>query len=222
MMIILRVFPNQNLNDTWNRVIQNLAKITNKQCTPLYASQQEEKDFLSIIYDVKDIDAFADVLVKGVPSVANSAKTRTITLLKPVFFPAPKDRPRQLERYQVSLQVASSELENVFNHTIHLDYPDDLFPTYAAYSFGEDDILVSMLSVGRDALRKFVREKIESQKGVLGANIARISVSKRLAPEEMWKNYRRDKYLFEPSDGYEEYDFTERAFLEGAFRRELS
>ena len=221
MMIILRVFPNQNLNDTWNRVIQNLAKITNKQCTPLYASQQEEKDFLSIIYDVKDIDAFADVLVKGVPTVANSAKTRTITLLKPVFFPAPKDRPRQLERYQVSLRVASGELENVFDHTIHLDYPDDLFPTYAAYSFGEDDILVSMLSVGRDALRKFVSEKIESQKGVLGASIARISMSKKLAPEEMWKNYRRDKYLFEPSDGYEEYDFTELAFLEGAFRREL-
>jgi len=220
-MIILRVFPNQNLNDTWNRVIQNLAKITNKQCTPLYASQQEEKDFLSIIYDVKDIDAFADVLVKGVPSVANSAKTRTITLLKPVFFPAPKDRPRQLERYQVSLRVASGELENVFDHTIHLDYPDDLFPTYAAYSFGEDDILVSMLSVGRDTLRKFVSEEIESQKGVLGASVARISVSKKLAPEEMWKNYRRDKYLFEPSDGYEEYDFTELAFLEGAFRREL-
>jgi hypothetical protein len=197
-----------------------LERISNKDCTPLYISQQEEKEFMSIMYDVKDIDAFADVLVKQIPSAANSDKTRTITLLKPVFFPAPKDRPRQLERYQVALRVASEELNDVFNHTIHLDYPEDLFPTYAAYSFGEDDILVSMLSVDRDKIRTFVREKIESQRRVLGVDVARINMSKRLAPTEMWKSYRESRYLFKPYDGYEEWDFTELAYLEGAFVKE--
>jgi hypothetical protein len=176
---------------------------------------------MSMMYDVKDIDSFADVLVKDIPSAANSEKTRTITLLKPVFFPAPKDRPEQLERYQVAIRVASDELNNVFNHTVHLDYPVDLFPTYAAYSFGEDDILLSVLSISRDKVRAFVKEKIESQEGVLGVDIARINVSKRLAPLEMWRRYREDKYLFKPSDGFEEYDFTEQALLSGAFAKDL-
>jgi hypothetical protein len=100
---------------------------------------------------------------------------------------------------------------------VHLDYPEDLFPTYAAYSFGEDDILLSMLSVSRDKIRTFVRENIESQEGVLGVDVARISMSKRIAPTEMWKNYRKSRYLFGPSEGYEESDFTELPFLEGAF-----
>lgn len=105
MMIIVRVFPRDDLGATWDRVVNNVEKISNKDCTPLYVSQQEEKAFMSVIYDVKDIDAFADVLMKQIPSVANSEKTRTVTLLKPVFFPAPRDRPNQLERYQVGLRV---------------------------------------------------------------------------------------------------------------------
>jgi hypothetical protein len=221
MMILLRIFPKQDLNDSWSRALANLEEISNKDCMPLYASQQEEKDFMSIMYDVKDIDSFADVLVRKLPPAANSQKTRTITLLRPVFFPAPKDRPEQLERYQVAMHVASDELNNVFNHTIHLDYAADLFPTYAAYSFGEDDILLSMLSISRDKVRGFVKEKIESQQGVLGVDIARIDRSKRLAPLETWRHYREDKYLFKPSDGFEEYDFTQQALLSGAFAREL-
>jgi len=208
MMLIVRVFPKDDLNDTWNRIATSSDKITSQHCTPLYISQQEEKNFMSIMYDVKDVDGFAEILVSRIPPAANSQKTRTITLLRPVFFPAPKDRPKQLERYQVAIRVASEEVDRVFNNTIHLKYLNDLFPTYAAYSFGEDDILVSMLSSSREKIRGFVKENIESQKGVLGVDVARISMSKRLAPEEMWRKYRENKYLFRPAEGYEEYDFT--------------
>jgi len=221
MMMIVRIFPKKDLDDSWNRILNNFQQICSEHCTALYVSQQEEKDFMSIMYDVKDVDAFGDVLVKRIPSVANSQKTRTITLLKPVFFPAPKDRPQQLERYQVAVRVSSDEVQEVFSHTVHLDYPNDLFPTYAAFSFGEDDILLSMLSVGRDKIRAFVKENIESQKGVLGIDVARINVSRRLAPLDVWRKYREDKYLFKPYDGYEEYDYTDIAALEGAFVRDV-
>ncbi len=221
MMLIVRVFPGDDLADTWNSVMLNLKAISNEYCTPLYISQQEEKDFMSIIYDVQDIDSFADLIVKAIPSAAKSSKTRTITLLKPVFFPAPKDRPAQLERYQIAIRATSEEVHNVFNHTIHLDYPSDVFPTYAAYSFGEDDILMSMLSVNRDKIRRFLRENVESQKGVLGVEAARINLSKRVAPTEMWKKYRENKYLFKPFDGFEEYDYTDVAAMEGAFVRDI-
>jgi hypothetical protein len=105
--------------------------------------------------------------------------------------------------------VTSDELENVFNRMLHLDYPRDVFPTYAAYSFGEDDILTSMLSTSRDKLQQFVRENLEAQKGVVSVEVARINMSKRVAPTEMWRKYRESKYIFKPAGEYEEYDFTE-------------
>ena len=58
MMIIVRVFPKKDLNDSWDRVLNNVQQICNEHCTALYISQQEEKDFMSIMYDVKDMDAF--------------------------------------------------------------------------------------------------------------------------------------------------------------------
>ncbi len=218
MMIVVRLFPKDDLDSSWDMVLKNVGKISNKDCTPLYASVREEEDFMSIIYDVRDIDAFADILLKQIPSAANSEKTRTITLLKPIFFPAPRDRPRMLQRYQVAIRVVSENVQDAFNNTVHLDYPEDLFPTYAAYSFGEDDILLSMLTVSTEKIRTFVREKIESQEGVLGVDVGRISMSKRIAPTDFWKSYRESRYLFKPSEGYEDSDFTELAFLEGAFR----
>jgi hypothetical protein len=209
MMIIVRIFPKGELTESWDKVLNNLERISNEHCTPLYLSQQEEKNFMSLIYDVKDVDLFGDVLVKNIPSALQSEKTRTITLLKPVFFPAPKDRPANLERYQVAVRVRSDELEDVFNHILHLDYPSDVFPTYAAYSFGEDDILTSMLSVSRERIKEFVTENLEPQKGVVSVEVARINMSKRVAAREMWKKYREGKYIFKPTGEYEEYDFIE-------------
>jgi hypothetical protein len=220
-MIILRIFPMGELNQAWDEVLQNMEGLSNADCKPLYLSQQEEKNFMSIIYDLKDLDSFGSILVKNIPSVLHPDKTRTITLLRPVFFPVPRDRPEKLERYRVSARVRSDELENVFNHILHLKYPRDVLPTYAAYSFGEDDILASFLSVSRDRINAFLREALESRKGVLSVEAARINNSKRLAPPEMWKRYRESRYAFKPTEQYEEYDFTELAALTGAFVHEI-
>jgi hypothetical protein len=217
----VRTFPFQELNQAWDASLQNVEALSNEHCTPLYLSQQEEKNFLSIIYDVQDTDSLGDIIVKRIPATLQPEKTRTITLLNPVFFPAPKDRPGNLERYQVALRANTSQLENVFNHLLHLNYSKDVFPTYAAYSFGEDDILASMLSVGRKRIEGFMEENVRSQAGVRRMEVSRINISKRLAPAGIWREYREKRYLFKPTGSYEEFDFTELAALSGAFVHEI-
>jgi len=221
MMIVVRIFPKGELEESWNKVLNNLEKMSNKYCTPLFLSQREEENRMSLVYDVKEVNALSDILVKNIPSLLQPEKTRTVTLLKPVFFPAPRDRPANLERFQVALRVRSEELESIFNFLLHLDYPKDAFATYAAYSLGEVDILVSMCSTSMDRLSRFVKEKLEPQKGVVSVEVGRISRSKRVAPTMMWKRYREDRYLFKPTAEQEEYDFLEREALHGVREREV-
>ncbi len=221
MMVIVRIFPSGDLGESWDRVLENLELLSNVSCTPLYLSQREEENFMTLIYDVREPDRLADIVVKNIPLLLHPEKTRTITLLRPVFFPAPRDRPRNLERYQVGVRGGCRDLENIFNHMLHLDYPRDSFPTYAAYSFGEEDILMSMLSVDRERLRDFLRTNLEPQRGVTSVSIGHISRSKRVAPAEMWKRYRESRYLFKPTSEQEEYDFLEREILHGAREREV-
>jgi hypothetical protein len=221
MMVIVRIFPSGKLEESWNKVLDNLEALSNMYCTPLYLSQREEENFMTLIYDVKEADHFADIVVKKIPSLMHPEKTRTTTLLKPVFFPAPRDRPLNLERYQVAVRGRCGELENIFNHILHLDYPRDAFPTYAAYSFGEADILASMLSTSREGLARFLKANLECRNGVISVEIGHINRSKRVAPSEMWKRYRESRYLFKPTAEQEEYDFLEREVLHGAREREI-
>jgi len=221
MMVIVRIFPSGTLEESWNRVIGSIEGLSNMYCTPLYLSQREEENMMTLVYDVKDPDRFADIVVKRIPALLHPEKTRTITLLRPVFFPAPKDRPQNLERYQVAVRGTGDELENIFNHILHLDYPPDAFPTYVAYSFGEDDILLSMLSTSKERLGRFLGANLESQKGVVSVGIGYISRSKRVAPTQMWKSYRESRYLFRPTFEQEEYDFLDREVLQGVREREV-
>ena len=215
MMIIVRIFPRGELKGTWNKVIGNLEKLSNDRCLPLYLSQREEENFMTLIYDVEDIDSFADIVAGSIPLLLQPEKTRTVTLLKPVFFPAPRDRPPSLERFQVSIKATPEEVANIFNRLVHLDYPKDAFPTYAAYSFGEDDILTSMLSTSRNRLEQFVSEALNPLRGVIGISIGHIDRSKRVAPAEMWKKYRESRYAFRPRAKCEEYDFLEYETVPG-------
>jgi hypothetical protein len=78
-----------------------------------------------------------------------------------------------------------------------------------------------MLSTSRDRLKQFVRENLESQKGVTNIDIGFINRSKRVAPAEMWRKYRESRYVSKPTAEQEEYDFLEYETLPGAPRREL-
>ena len=220
-MVIVRIFPSGALEESWNHVLGNLEDLSNMYCTPLYLSQREEENIVTLIYDVKDPDHFADIVVKKIPALLRPEKMRTVTLLRPVFFPAPKERPQNLERYQVAVRANCGDMENVFNHMLHLDYPNDTFPTYAAYSFGEDDILLSMLAQSREGLGQFLHTNLESQRGVVSISVGHITRSKRVAPTQMWKRYRESKYLFRPTSEQEEYDFLDREVLHGAREREV-
>lgn len=211
------MFPSiDTLSSIWRIALDNLEALSDTYCTPLYLSQQEEENFMTLIYDVKEADHLAGMVVKNIPPLLHPHKTRTLPLLMPVFFPAPKDRPENLERYQVAVRGGGGELEGIFNHILHLDYPKDAFPTYAAYSFGEDDILVSMLSTSRDRLREFVKANLEARRGVNSVGIGHINRSKRVAPTEMWKRYRESRYLSRPTAQQEEYDFLQGDVLRGA------
>ena len=209
MMIVVRIFPRGELRGSWDRVIGNLEELSSDRCVPLYLSQREEENFMTLIYDVEDIDCFADIVTDSIPSLLHPEKTRTITLLKPVFFPAPKDRPTNLERFQVSISATPEEVANIFNHIIHLDYPRDTFPTYTAYSFGEDDILTSMLSTNRERLEQFVNEGLSPLRGVTSITLGHIDKSMRVAPAAMWKKYRESRYAFRSRAKFEEFDFLE-------------
>ena len=90
MMIIVRMYPKTDLNRVWNYVENVIAKETSDVVTPLYSAQLEGLMSVGVIFDVKDPDNIAHFLTETLKDFDECHHTRTISLMKPVFFPIPE------------------------------------------------------------------------------------------------------------------------------------
>jgi DNA-binding Lrp family transcriptional regulator len=230
MMIIVRLHPKTDLNKIWNYVEKEIAKETTESVTPLYATQTEGMMSVGVIFEVKDIGDIADFLTENIAKVDEIHHTNTVSLMKPVFFPIPKKKPENLQRYVIRIYTHAKYYKPIYNYLINYDYPFNLFPIYISYSLGDEDIIMNAAADSRETINRFVREKIRSLEGADTVTFYPVVKAKRFASlAELIKHQK--EHLAEKakeipeSEVDEEFDWVEDfeylAMLTGAFRRDL-
>ena len=227
MMLMVRLHPKYELKKVWDFVEAEFNEYQSKDIHPLWASHLENRNYVNVLFETNDVDAMAEFLIDEVNRCEEIAYTRTITLMKPAFFPVPRDVPENLRRFVIRVQVRAQAYKEVYEKLLRMKRPIDTYFGYSAYSFGYDDIRISALVKDWDTIRKFVRENITSLEGVKAASIDIVCRSKRLTTPERWREHQR-KYSVarltgEPSKGDYEYDwtFTEECDVHGALPDEI-
>ena len=146
--------------------------------------------------------------------------------MKPVFFPIPKKKPDNIQRYLIRVYAHPKHYKKVYDYLINYNYPFNLFPIYISYSLGDEDILMSVAADHKETVNRFVKEHIRSLDGVDQSSFYPVFRAKRFAPLEKlieeqkkhldarsWKKKREDFDLdFDWVENFEEY-----AKLTGAF-----
>jgi hypothetical protein len=227
MMLIIRLHPKYELEKVWDFVETEFKNYQSKDVLPLWASQMENRNYVSVLFETNDVDAIAEFLIDEVSKCDEISYTRTITLLKPAFFPVPRDIPENLRRFLIRVQSRPQQYNVVYDQLLRMKRPIDTYFVYAGYSFGEDDIRISAIVKDWESIRKFVRDNISSLEGVKSASIDMICRSKRLTTSERWREHQR-KYSVgrltgaPVKDGYEyDWTFTEECEVHGALPDEL-
>lgn len=230
MMIIARLYPKMNLNLVWNYVENEIAKETTNLVTPLYATQTEGMMSVGVIFDVKDLDDIAHFLIENVSKCEEIHHTKTVSLMKPVFFPIPKEKPENIQRYVIRIYTHPKNYGEIYNYLIDYNYPFNLFPIYISYSLGDEDIIMNVAADSTQTVNNFLREKIRTMDGVDSSSFYPVVKSKRFASlskliDEQKKHLtKRAKKI--PKDKIDDKfdwveDFESHAMLTGAFRRDL-
>lgn len=191
MMLIVRLIVKEDTEKVWNYLIKNLKGKETKKVKPLYLSQLHGKNYISVVFDVEKIDYIVKFLVQQIGACEEIVDTQTLTLMKPVFLPIPKERPQQQCRFSIFLKVEPKYYHDVYNELLDYKYEVELFPTYVAYSLGDFDILLSVLGEGIDKAKGFVDEKLSKIKGVTECTINPIMKSEHLASMETWRRLQR-------------------------------
>jgi len=230
MMIIVRLYPKTDLNRVWHYVENVIAKESSDVCTPLYSAQLEGMMSVGVIFDVKDPDNIAHFLTETLSGFDECHHTRTISLMKPVFFPIPKKKPENMQRYILRIYTHPKNYKKIYDYLINYRYPFNLFPIYISYSLGDEDLVMNVAADSIDTVNNFLREKIRTMDGVDSSSIYPVVKSKRFAPLsdliKIQQEHMLEKSKKVPkSELDEQFDFVERfeeyAMLTGAFPRDL-
>jgi hypothetical protein len=228
MMMIVRLYPKEDKEKLWQCVLPILQNMKSDHYRPLFLSQWDPVDFTTVMFDVKNIDTMYQLFTRELAQCDMIDASRTLTLMSPVFYPVPKDRPKKLHRYRIAVQVDTAHLEMVSNKITEIDFDKTgIFPTYQAFSFGEDDILLSVLSESEEHINNFIQDNLAPFEGVNNVEYITITKSYRIIPKEEWQQYRKKLYKVKSEDHAQEIDedfdwsLSNLAGLTGAFIDEL-
>ena len=226
MLMIVRLYPKTDVSRVWNYVEQEIKDEHLKDITPLYATQSEGMMNVGIIFDVKEPDSLAHFITEEIVKCDEVHHTKTVSLMKPVFFPIPKKKPENIQRYVIRIYSHPSDYKKVYDTLIDHKYPFNMFPIYVSYSLGDEDIIMSVAADSKETVKKFLREHIRSMDGVGQAMFYPVHRAKRFAPLakliEEQKEHLDEKALNKSKDEFDhDFDWVESfedyAKLTGAF-----
>jgi len=230
MMMIVRMFPKTNLDRVWHYVENVIAKETSDVVTPLYSAQLEGMMSVGVIFNVKDPDNIAHFLTETLSGFDECHHTRTISLMKPVFFPIPKKKPDTIQRFVIRIYTHPKNYKNIYNYLLNYKYPFNMFPIYISYSLGDEDLVMNVAADSKATVSNFLKEKIRTMDGVDSSAFYPVVKAKRFAPlAELIKvqhEHLAEKAKNMPESEMDESfdfaeDFEELAMLTGAFPRDL-
>ncbi len=231
MMIIVRLSPKSDLNKIWDYVENNMInEDATKYVTPLYATQAEGMMSVGVIFDVKDPDNIANFLTENLIKCNECHHTKTISLMKPVFFPIPKNRPKNIYRYIIRIYTHPRYYKSIYNFLVDYKYPYNLFPIYISYSLGDEDIMMNVGADSQETVNSFIRDKVRNLEGADSVLFYNVVKAKRFAPLEKLLE-EQQKHLAEkakkiPKDETDKSfdwveDFEQYALMTGALPGDL-
>ena len=226
MLMIVRLFPRTDISRVWNYVEQEIKEEPSVSYTPLYATQTEGMMNVGVIIDVKNPDDLAQFITEEIVKCDEVNHTKTISLMKPVFFPIPKKKPENIQRFVIRIYSHPKQYKKVYENLISYRYPFNMFPIYISYSLGDEDILMSVGADSQETINKFVRQHVRMLDGVNQASYYPVHRAKRFASlkkliEEQQQHLSEKAKKTPTGDIDYEFDFVESfeeyAKLTGAF-----
>jgi len=195
------LFAERSPDKIWDFLLNKYRGVSGDGVVPLFMSQQKRKKFVTVMFDTKTLDDMQSFIVDQSAECPDISDTQTIPLMKPVFLPIPKEMPRNIERYSVTVKVHPRGYRDVYELVTNQSHSPDVFVWYAAYALGEYDVFCSVFAKGEKQINRFLRS-IRRIKGVTNATALPLKRTQVIASEDEWNRMRvrllhRSKWLTE-------------------------
>jgi len=156
----------------------------------LYLTKRARHEDVSLFIHTVSPDFLGDFIAEDLSIIEHVTGIWAIHLIKPIFYPLPKDT-KNMKRYAISLRVFTSKLKEVYQKLAMANLPPGLKMAYLAYTFHlfEDSIQLSILAENEGDLNSYLNRVAEKTPGVLRTTVNRIERTRPLVSYEIWREY---------------------------------
>lgn len=193
MISIIRLQSQENREKIWDNFLANLDRLKDDikgKGQLLYLSQRARHQDISLFVHASDSDAFGDFIAKKLCNIKDITSLWTIHLMKPLFFPLPKDT-KGLTRFTITAKVFPSRLLEVYENLVKQSAHNEIKMAYIAFTFHlfEESLMFSLLAEEENTLERHIRDEVNGMPGILRTSVHRISKTKPLISYDEWKQY---------------------------------
>lgn len=193
MICIVRIQSQEKTGVLCNEILQNKATLQNvlgNKGKMLYLSKRAKYNEASLFLHIADTNVLGDFIAQHLAKLNGVDGIWLINMLKPVFFPFPKDARRQ-KRYTVAIKAYSPRLSEVYSALANLANSEIVTITYLAYTchLFSDCIQLSLQASNETDIPKYVNEVINNIPGVLKTTICEIEKTHPFISYEEWQKY---------------------------------
>lgn len=156
----------------------------------LYLSKRIKHKDVSLFIHTNNPSVLGDFIAERLNNIENITDIWVINMIKPVFFPLPKDT-KGMKRFTITLKVFPKKLKDVYQNLANVSLPEGLKMAYIAYTFHlfGDSIQFSILANSEEALNKYIAEVVNKLPGVVKTTINEIERTRPLVSYDEWKQY---------------------------------
>ena len=184
-----RVVTHVDPDYLWEHVQSNHGHWRSKEVMPIYMTRRYPQDVTSLIVYSSNPDSLSDFLLKHIATVEHVRGIWVINMTKMRFFKLPADRPREFDRFTVTIDAMPDRLEKIYDEISSFEPGRDIMVNYIAHTYQSfnESIMISVLARSREHMKAFVESYIKSIDGVLNAELTYISKTLRLVSPEEWQ-----------------------------------
>jgi len=195
MLVMIRLFPKSGMKPLWAAIESEVRNLYSKDISPIYAIQIEGKRYITLGLDVKNLEAVNDVFMKNINTMASVRKTETVPVMMPTYFRVEEGIHYTLDRFVTFLRVEPEAYDSVYKEIQANPKSGQNYLSYMSYSFGDDDIVISLFSEDREKADDFVKSKIGTLPGVLSYDFHRVVKYVPLMTKEHYHEHK-DMFLY--------------------------
>jgi hypothetical protein len=193
MISIIRIQSQGKADILWDEILKNknaLQSVLDNRGKMLYLSKRAKYNEVSLFLHIADANILGDFIAQHLAKLNGVDSLWLINMLKPVFFPFPKDARRQ-KRYTVTVKAYPPRLSEIYSALANLAHSETVAITYLAYTchlFG-DCIQLSLQAADETDIPKYVSQVIDNIPGVLKTTACAIEKTHPFTSYEEWQKY---------------------------------